>query len=258
MRRALAVAVIVAALHGGQALAQSACKPVPIGAATVIAVRDGRTLALADGRTLRLAGIEVTAASRAALQRLAAGKTLTLGKIGPARDRYGRVVALAYADGAARSLQEALLAAGQARVGAHVGDVACARVLLAAERAARAASRGLWADPRFLPLKAADIGRLRAEKGRFALVEGKVLSVHATSGTIYLNFGRRWTRDFSVIILRRQRRLFVAAGIDPMRLRGRDLRVRGVIEMRRGPVIEAEAPEQIELDKGVLGPGADK
>jgi hypothetical protein len=99
---------------------------------------------------------------------------------------------------------------------------------------------------------------LRAEKGKFVLVEGKVLSVHATSGTIYLNFGRRWTRDFSVIILRRRRPNFVAAGIDPMQLRGRTLRVRGVIEMRRGPVIEAEAPEQIELANGGLSPGTDK
>ena len=150
------------------------------------------------------------------------------------------------------------LAAGEARVAARVGDMACARALLATEKAARAARRGIWANPRFLPVNAGDFARLRAEKGRFALVQGKVLSVHATSGTIYLNLGRRWTRDFSVIILRRRRRSFAAAGIDPMRLRGRTLRVRGFIEMRRGPVIEAEAPEQIELADGVLRPGNDK
>ena len=158
----------------------------------------------------------------------------------------------------AQSLQQALLAAGEARVAPRVGDMACARRLLAAEKAARAARRGLWADPRFLPINAGDIGRLRAEAGKFTLVEGKVLSVHPTGGTIYLNFGRRWTRDFSVIILRRRQRSFAAAGIDPMQLRGRTLRVRGVIEMRRGPVIEAEAPEQIELANGGLGPGTDK
>ncbi len=258
MIRSLRLATVTAALFAGPAFAQSACKPAPIGTATVAAVRDGRTLALADGRTLRLAGIEVTAASSAALRRLAAGKMLRLGKLGPSHDRYGRLLAFAYAGDARQSLQQALLAAGEARVGPRVGDMACARRLLAGEKAARAARRGLWADPRFLPINAGDIGRLRAETGRFTLVEGKVLSVHPTGGTIYLNFGRRWTRDFSVIILRRRRRSFAAAGIDPMQLRGRELRVRGFIEMRRGPVIEAEGPEQIELANDVLSSGTDK
>jgi hypothetical protein len=31
------------------------------------------------------------------------------------------------------------------------------------------------------------------------------------------------------------------------RLEGRRVRVRGVLEQRRGPVIEADAPEQIEI-----------
>ena len=250
--------MVVAALLAGHAFAQSACKLTPIGTATVAAVRDGRTLSLKDGRTLRLAGIIVTADARATLQRIAGGKILRLGKLGPDRDRYGRLVALAFAGDARQSLQQALLAAGDARVGPHVGDMACARALLATEKAARTARRGLWADPRFLPINASNIGRLRAEKGKFVLVEGKVLSVHATSGTIYLNFGRRWTRDFSVIILRRRRRNFAAAGIDPMQLRGRTLLVRGFVEMRRGPIIEAEAPEQIELANGLISPGTDK
>jgi endonuclease YncB( thermonuclease family) len=258
MIRSLGLATVAAALLVGPAFAQSACKPTSIGTATVTAVRDGRTLSLKDGRTLRLAGIEVTAASPAALRRLAAGKILRLGKLGPDHDRYGRLVALAFAGNANQSLQQALLAAGEARVGPRVGDMACARVLLAAEKAARAARPGLWADPRFFPIRAGDLGRLRAEVGKFTLVEGKVLSVHPSGGTIYLNFGRRWTRDFSVIILRRRRHSFAAAGIDPMRLRGRSVLVRGVIEMRRGPVIEAEVPAQIELASGVLSPGTDK
>jgi endonuclease YncB( thermonuclease family) len=258
MIRSLGLATVTAALLTGHAFAQSACKTTPIGSATAAAVRDGRTLTLADGRTLRLAGIDVFGASRAALQRLAAGKMLRLGKLGPDRDRYGRLVALAYAGDGKQSLQQALLAAGEARVAPPVGDMACARLLLAAEKPARAARRGIWADPRFLPIAAGNISRLRAETGQFALVEGKVLSVHPTGGTIYLNFGRRWTRDFSVIILRRRRHRFAAAGIDPVQLRGRVLRVRGVIEMRRGPVIEAEEPEQIELTNGVLSPGTDK
>jgi hypothetical protein len=93
---------------------------------------------------------------------------------------------------------------------------------------------------------AENFARLAAETGHFALVEGKVLSVHQSGATLYLNFGRRWTKDFSVIILRRNRRKFAAAGIVPRQLQGRRIRVRGWIERRGGPLIEADAPEQIE------------
>ena len=87
---------------------------------------------------------------------------------------------------------------------------------------------------------------LQAARGQFALVEGKVLSVRESGATIYLNFGRRWTRDFTVTILKRHRREFAVAGIDPKGLEGRPIRVRGWIEQRGGPVIDAVAPEQIE------------
>ena len=114
-----------------------------------------------------------------------------------------------------QSLQQALVEQGQARVAARVGSKACAEALLAAERAARAANRGLWADPNFALLRPENDARLRAERGHFTIIEGKVLSVRDSGSTIYLNFGRRWTRDFSVIILRRNQRIFNAAGLEP-------------------------------------------
>lgn len=123
---------------------------------------------------------------------------------------------------------------------------ACA-ALLSAERAARAARRGIWADPNFAPLSAENVAGLQAERGRFALVEGKVLSVRESGATIYTNFGRRWMRDFIVTILRRLQRAFAAAGVESQKLEGRRIRVRGWIEQRGGPIIAAEAPEQIEF-----------
>jgi endonuclease YncB( thermonuclease family) len=238
---------LLLASAGRHAVAQERCRLTAIGTANVASVRDGRTLLLADGRELRLPAIEVTYNSRAALQALAAGRELRLAKLGPDRDRYGRLIAFAFAGGAQQSVQELLLAQGAARVSARVGDRACADVLLAAERAARAARRGLWADPNFAPLAAENWDGLQGKRGQFALVEGKVLSVRESGGTIYVNFGRRWTRDFTVIILHRNERSFVAAGLAPKALTGRRVRVRGWIEQRRGPVIEADAPEQIEL-----------
>jgi endonuclease YncB( thermonuclease family) len=229
------------------ASAQDACKLASLGTVTAVAAHDGRTLALADGRELRLAAIEVPAGAQAELQDLTAGRGLNLHKAGAENDRYGRLVAFVFAGDAAQSVQQALLERGQARVSARVGDKACAKTLLAAERRARAASRGLWADPNFAPLAAEDSVRLRAERGHFALIEGRVVSVRESGGTLYVNFGRRWTRDFSVTVPRRLQKTFAAADLDLMQLAGRRIRVRGWIEQRRGPLIEADAPEQIEL-----------
>jgi hypothetical protein len=96
-------------------------------------------------------------------------------------------------------------------------------------------------------LQVENLNQLTAERGHFALVEGKVLSVRESGATIYVNFGRRWTRDFTVTILKRQQRVFAAAGVEPKQLEGRRICVRGWIEQRGGLVIAAEAPEQIEL-----------
>lgn len=235
------------ALLGCDAAAHAACKLTTIGTANVAAVRDGRTLMLDDGRELRLAAIEATDDSRTALQMLVGGRPLRLERLAAESDRYGRLVAFAFAGDGGQSMQEAMLADGQARVSARIGDKACAEGLLTIERAARTARRGLWADPNFAPLPAENIVRLQAERGHFALVEGKVLSVRESGATIYVNFGRRWTRDFTVTILKRQQRTFAAAGVEPKQLEGRHIRVRGWIEQRGGPIIVAEAPEQIEV-----------
>ncbi|HEX5210412.1 MAG TPA: thermonuclease family protein [Pseudolabrys sp.] len=228
------------------AAAQESCTLAPVGTVNVTAVRDGRTLLLADGRELRLAGIEAGDDS-VALQAMVGGRPLRLERLGPDHDRYGRLVAFAFAGDGPISVQQALLEQGQARVSARIGEKACAEALHAAESAARTAKRGLWANPNFAPLSAENLNGLAAMRGRFALVEGKVLSVRESGATIYVNFGRRWTRDFTVTILRRLERSFAAAGISPQSLAGHRVRVRGWVEQRGGPIIAAETPEQIEL-----------
>jgi endonuclease YncB( thermonuclease family) len=145
---AFRVAVAIAA-HAFASIAtgQESCKLSAMGNVSVAAIRDGRTLLLADGRELRLAGIEAADASRTVLEAHAAGQTLRLEKLRTENDRYGRVVAFAYAGEMETSLQQAMIEQGQARVSSRVGDRACAEVMLAAERKARAA-RG---RPQFRP-----------------------------------------------------------------------------------------------------------
>jgi endonuclease YncB( thermonuclease family) len=254
--RAFAIAPAIAALaqiFSSAAFAQEPCRLTPIGSAQVAAVRDGRTLSLTDGRELRLAAIEAPDASRAGLQNLVSGQALRLEAFGTDYDRYGRLVAFAFVGENQQSVQQAMLEAGLAQVATRAGGRPCAETLLSAERKARQANRGLWADPNFAPLPA-ESPNLLARRGQFALVEGKVLSVHPSGGTIYVNFGRRWTRDFTVTIRRRLQRSFTAAGVEPSKLQGRRIRVRGFIEQHGGPIIDAEYPEQIEFaDRQMTG-----
>ena len=264
-----AVTVMAAAQAWAQAWAQARaqdappCRPPVTGTATVQSAIDGRTLKLTDGRELRLAGIEAPVpgdatarAATAALAALAGGRAVTLHRLGPQADRYGRISALATAGAPAAepqasdpavSLQVALLAGGHARVAARVGDVACAAQFLRAERVARAAGLGLWAEPHYLVRKAENAADLLAERGRFTVVEGQVLSVRPSGGTIYVNFGRRWSQDFTVTVAKRNERRFAAAGQELSKLAGRRVRVRGTLEERGGPWIEAAHPEQIEI-----------
>ena len=252
MKPQLGVAFVVAVCAGavtGVAVADEPCRFPVVENAEVAAVRDGRTLHLMDGREVRLAAIEVGDGGGDALRSLAGGRSIRLEQANTAPDRYGRVVAFVYTEDTTQSVQQALLAQGAARVSARIGDKSCAEWLFGAEREARKAHRGIWADPNFAPLQSHDLTRITAVRGRFALVEGKVLSVRESGPTIYVNFGRRWTRDFAVTVLKRYRRDFAAAGVDLKDLEGRRLRVRGWVELRNGPLIQASAPEQIEIDR---------
>jgi endonuclease YncB( thermonuclease family) len=243
----LACALIASAAHAESA--PPACRLTAIGTATVRAVAEGGIL-LDDGRTVRLAGLNDVAepALRAALP---PGRVIILKRLAaaPETDRYGRLAAQVFTieNDAETWLQADLVARGHARVSSRVGDITCARGLLAREQSARAANLGLWAEPYYVMSKAEEPAQVLHRRGRFALVEGKVLSVRESGGTIYVNFGRRWSEDFTVTIAKRYERAFAAAGLEPKKLAGRRLRIRGWIEERGGPWVEASRPEQIEV-----------
>jgi endonuclease YncB( thermonuclease family) len=230
-----------------------ACRLATVGTGVVSAVLDARTIVI-EASQVRLACIELGAAAQDEPARLAlaeelAGRPVVLRSLKTETDRYGRIVAHVFVDraGSERWVQSELIARGVARVAARVGDRSCAAELLARERAARDARLGLWAEPYYSVRRAEDPAAIAVDRGRFAIVEGKVLSVRESGGTIYVNFGRRWSEDFTVTILKRNERTFAAAGLEPKRLEGRRVRVRGVVEERGGPWIEAGRPEQIEL-----------
>jgi endonuclease YncB( thermonuclease family) len=221
------------------------CSFEPQGEGRVSAVIDARTFRMDDGREVRLAGIETVTNSMSALSALVMGRNVTLRGDTDAPDRYGRQPAWVFVEQAI-SVQHHMLSQGDALVSGTLADKACAAELAAAEAAARGARRGIWAGSAAIK-NAESPADILSRVGQFTVVEGKVLSVRQAGSVTYINFGRRWTRDFAVTISRRMVAAFEAAGISFKSLENKRIRVRGFIEARGGPRIEALRLGQIEL-----------
>jgi endonuclease YncB( thermonuclease family) len=249
-RAAIMVCAIAFVPMSANPVLAAGCSFEPQGEGRVAAVIDARTLRLQDGREVRLAGIEPSAAEKssrsAALSAIVANRDVTLSGEDDTPDRYGRQPAFVFLTSSDTPVQNLLLAQGEALVSGTVPDKDCAAALLAAEAEARRAKRGIWADPSAIK-NAESPGDILAGIGRFAVVEGKVLSVRQAGATTYLNFGRNWTRDFAVTISRRMIGAFEATGMSLKSLENRRIRVRGWVEARGGPRIELLRVGQIEL-----------
>lgn len=248
----LTIVLLAAALP---ATARPALEAVTSG--TARAVIDGDTLALATGVEVRLVGIQapklplgrrgfrawpLADEAKAALSALALGKELSLWYGGRKIDRHGRLLAhLSTADGS--WIQGELLRRGLARVYTFPDNRSRAAEMLALEREARAARRGIWSNAYYRIL---DADAAEGFAGTFQLVEGDVHDVAVVRGRAYLNFGTNWRTDFTISIspgmLRRHWRSEPVAAYE-----GRHVRVRGWLESYNGPFIEATHPEQIEI-----------
>ena len=228
--------------------------PDPATTVTAVAVVDGDTVRLSDGQVLRLAAIlapkgaePLADAAHAALAETV-GRPLRL-EFGPRRaDRHGRLLAQAWlvaADGVPPLwLQERLLSAGLARVASTPDTRARVPELLRLEAQARAAGRGLWADPAYRVRTPDDLG---AVLDSFQIVEGRALKAARVGGRGYLNFGADYKTDFTLSFDGESLRRLRESGIDFESLAGVRLRVRGWLRYFNGPLIDITHPEQIEV-----------
>jgi endonuclease YncB( thermonuclease family) len=240
---------------------------------TVTRIVDAETVALDDGSELRLIGalapraIDVGAdpgtwppeiAARAELGAILLGRSIELAFGGERTDRYGRLQAHAFwMEGERRRwVQGHLLEQGLARAYLQAGSRACSGVLLEAERAARQANRGLWADAAYRVRSADATLELARYRSTFQVVEGEIERVAQVRGAVYLNFGRG-RGAFAVSLRRGDRGLLGAFAENPATLEGRRVRVRGWIEQRQGPTINLSAGGLIEvLDESVPQAGS--
>lgn len=228
----------------------------------VTSVVDGDTVVLAGGRQVRLVGIQapklplgrpnfptwpLAEDAKRALEELTLGREVELEYGGRRVDRYDRLLAhlfVAEPGGDGRWVQGALLDQGLARVYSFADNRTRIDEMLALERRARAAERGIWADP-FYRVRAPD--QTERHIGSFQLVEGRVVAAAQVKGRVYLNFGPDWRSDFTVTLQSAVRRRFESEGIAPQAYQDRWVRVRGWLKSFNGPMIEVTHPEQIEV-----------
>jgi hypothetical protein len=162
-------------------------------------------------------------------------------------DRWNRLtgsVALLNGGSTPIDLAELAIAEGLALVDVGERDELCRPDLLKLELSARVAGRGVWTTP---PVRAGDLEALAGRAGRFAVIEGRIVSVGERANRTYLNFGRDFAKDFAIVVPKRSWAAFKAAGRDATALRGRLVRVRGTIEVRRAPSLEITAPDMLEI-----------
>lgn len=234
--------------------ANSICQLDIVEHAKVAEIIDGDTVRLADHRQVRLVGTQapklslgrsgfidwpLAHESKAALKALVNNKEVGLGYSGLKIDRNGRTLAHLYVD--KTWVQGEMISAGMARVYTWPDNRSCAAELLARERAARAAQRGIWALPYYRIRKPDEI---TDEIDTFQLIEGQVTTATTVRGRTFLNFGDNYRTDFTVTIAPEHLRSFP---YDPSQLDGKRIRVRGWLTLLNGPEIQATHPEQIEL-----------
>jgi micrococcal nuclease len=267
--RALAGLAALAANGAAAQPAVSECGGATIATGEVSRVIDGKSFVLRDGSEVRLAAIEapplsaadpneehaaVGAAARAALEGLLAHRSVVLKSANTGPDRYGRLIGHVFVTDGTQEIwaQFEILTKGYALVATSGGNRACLAFLRGVERKARAAMLGLWGEPYYVMKEAQYPDDVMTELGRFALVGGKVISVRESGGVLYVNFGRRWTEDFTVTIPKRNQRAFVTAGVDPKSLAGRHIEVRGLGRTARGARHRSRAPRTDRDSRGEL------
>lgn len=232
------------------------------GSAKVVAVVDGDTVLLdvaIDGsKEVRLVGIQapklplgrknfkkwpLADEARKKLETLVLGRTVDLKFGGRRMDRHGRLLAHLFNE-QGNWIQGDMLSSGLARVYSFPDNRAIVPDMLDREKQARSQNRGIWGEA-YYGIRQVD--NLDDVIGTFQLIEGVVVEAATVRGMTYLNFAEDWRSDFTISLNKNTLALFIQAGLDPVSLKGRAVRVRGWLKKRNGPVIVVTHPEQLEV-----------
>lgn len=229
--------------------------------AAVREVNERGEILLDDGRLARLSDLdfaidalspEVWRANLTAIRQKLVGAHFYVSALAGTPDRWGRTPVVLVPvpepgdERPVRSVHEDLLESGLARLWPFEAAAACRHDLRPSEERAQRALRGVWGENGAKALAATQPEAIRARAGRFAIVEGRVISVGSRPQRTYLNFGRVYRRDFSATIPKRSLTAFISAGMSPSSLAHKRIRIRGIVGGRQAPTIEITSPDQIE------------
>ncbi|MGC5777434.1 thermonuclease family protein [Methylobacterium sp. NFXW15] len=248
-RRFAPVALVVLAVPAGAEPAPHPdCALAPARIETLEGIGPRGELRFASGGRAVLDSLHWPEDETAARERIGAraGQRLAISPRG-GPDRWGRerVGAESLTDGA--DLAGDLVAAGLVPVDPGEADELCRPALRLLEQAARRQRLGLWWED---PIDAQDGPALRRLAGHYAVVEGRVRHVGERSTRTYLDFVPRGGDGLTVTVTKRTWRRMAAHGLTADSLHDTRVRVRGVIDVRRGPILVAATPDAIEMLDG--------
>ncbi len=215
---------------------------------TVERINDGAGLVVEDHMVIKLAGLiipkkyEEQAIKYLEEECLGNEIDLAYGRID--MSRFGEVVAYVNAEDG-ELIQGKLLKKGYAAAYPDIGSKFSDR-LFKAESVAIKAGLGMWSEgeKQIVTPEQAQVG-IRDHLNNFTVVEGRVLSVTDTKKRVYINFGEDWRTDFTAAVRKPDLKDF--KNIDLTSLKGKNVRLRGWVESRNGPMIRMISSEQIKI-----------
>ena len=226
----------------------------------VLEVIDGDTVKLSNGKLLRYIGLdtpEVRIKSNGGFKydpqpfaleakeynrRLVEGKPVKIEFDVDRYDRYGRLLGYCFVDD--KFVNAELIEKGYAVIYTYPPNVKYADLFVKLQAEAREKQRGLWTS--YVLIDASDA---HLYVNQIRRVRGRVLSTYESNKCIFLNFGRDYKSDFTVVIFKNSLDTFRNRNIDPINFyRGKIIEVSGRIKEYNGPEIIVNSPYEIEVN----------
>lgn len=253
--KSLLATVVAAALSGLPAAAAADCattSAVQTTTAWLAGINPAGDPILSDGRALRLIGLAPRQDDAEAVRFQAGlapfiGRTLDLVILG-APDRWGRWPARLLVPTHRAGEQGQDLARLLTRDGAALPLPEPAAAPCPAPAGAVQATLTSAPSPfRPVALDGHDLAAVKAQEGRYVMLEGRIASVGERSQRTYLNFSRRPREAASVVVSRALWRELKDAGWTTASLGGKRVRAYGVLSGRDGLLLEATSRATLEL-----------
>lgn len=225
----------------------------------VTEVIDGDTIILSDGRHVRYIGIDTPEVrirknnefvylpqpfaleAKEFNRKLVEGKTIRLEFDVEKTDKYGRLLAYCFTD--ETFVNAKLLEEGYAVLYTYPPNVKYSETFVESQKKARQENKGLWKD-----YETIDSDQAYNYINQLKTVKGKVLTTYDSGKVVYLNFGRNYKTDFTVVIFRNSLKYFNDKGINPaIFYKGKSVEITGRIKEYNGPEIIVNTPAEIEV-----------